>query len=356
MVRRLLVVVGALAILASGLAAILANPGFQDRLIRRGFENRMAAQPRALLDPDALQVLLCGTASPLPAVGREATCTAVFAAGRFWVVDVGAGSANTLARLGVPAEHLAGILLTHLHSDHIASLGEFNLQSWVAGRPGPLPVYGGPGVERVVAGFEEAYALSRGYRVLHHGAEFLPPDVGRMQARRVIAGPDPSLVLDEDGVRISAFAVDHAPIVPAYGYRFDYRGRSVVISGDTVKNSALVAAARAADVLVHEAQANHILGIGREVAEARGLRAATILHDIVDYHTTPVQAAEIANEADVRLLVMNHLVPPPPNRLLETVFLRGVADVRPTGVVLGEDGMWIRLPAGSDEVIVGALD
>jgi ribonuclease Z len=354
--RIILVLVGAAVALGAIAVLALRSPGVQDRVVRRVFSTMMASQPLELFDSDSLQVLLCGTASPLPAVGREATCTAVFAGGRFWVVDVGAGSANSLAIRRVPAEHMAGILLTHLHSDHIASLGEFNLQSWVAGRSGPLPVYGGPGVERVVAGFEEAYALSRGYRVRHHGEDFLPADVGRMQARPVIAGAEPVVVLEEDGLRISAFSVDHAPIEPAYGYRFDYKGRSVVISGDTVKNAALIAAAKDADVLVHEAQANHIIGIGQEVAEANGLRAATILHDIRDYHTTPVQAAEVANEAGVELLVLNHLVPPPPNRLVERIFLRGVDDVRPSGVILGADGMWIRLPAGSDDVIVGALD
>ena len=86
-------------------------------------------------------------------------CVAVFAAGRFWVVDTGPGSWNRLALWQVDGRNIGGVLLTHFHSDHIGELGEFNLQTWGAGRPGPLQVFGPPGVERVVAGFNEAYAL-----------------------------------------------------------------------------------------------------------------------------------------------------------------------------------------------------
>jgi ribonuclease Z len=64
--------------------------------------------------------------------------------------------------------------LPHFHSDHIGDLGEFNMNTWAMGRPGPLRVYGPPGVERVVAGFAEAYALDTQYRIAHHGTEFLP--------------------------------------------------------------------------------------------------------------------------------------------------------------------------------------
>jgi ribonuclease Z len=230
----------------------------------------------------------------------------------------------------------------------------------VAGRPGPLRVFGPPGVERVVAGFTEAYALDSGYRIAHHGAAFLPPDVGRMEAQ-VIAGPaegaGPTVVLQEGGLAITAFAVNHKPVIPAYGYRFDYRGRSVVVSGDTVKDAGLIAAAKGADVLVHEAQANHIVAMMREEAEKAGrTRIAKILGDIPSYHTSPVQAAEAANEAGVKLLVLTHLTPPPPNALVERAFVRGVDAVRPRGWVLADDGLLVTLPVGSDAVNVGRID
>src|SRR6185369_2133295 len=107
---------------------------------------------------------------------------AVFAAGRFWVVDTGPGSWNRLALERVDGKRIGAILLTHFHSDHIGDLGEFNLQTWGAGRPDPLRVFGPPGVERVVTGFQEAYALDTEYRIAHHGADFLSPKINRMQA------------------------------------------------------------------------------------------------------------------------------------------------------------------------------
>jgi ribonuclease Z len=273
----------------------------------------------------------------------------VFAAGRFWIVDTGPGSWNRLALWRVDGKRIGAVLYTHFHSDHIGELGEFNLQTWAAGRPEPLRVFGPPGVERVVAGFAEAYALDTRYRIAHHGAEFLPEALARMQASPITIpdGASSVVVLEQEGLRISAFPVDHRPIVPAYGYRFDYRGRSVVVSGDTTKTPTLVTAAEGADVLVHEAQANHLIAMIGDAAAASGReRIAKIMHDIPSYHTTPVEAAELANAAHVRLLVLSHLNPPPPNRLAEGPFLRGVAHTRPTGWILGDDGTLVELPAG----------
>jgi len=359
--RRVIFWVIAVAVVA-GAAGIVALriPAVQDILMRRMIARRMSASSKQLWSDDALRVLLCGTSSPMPHPTRAKACVAVFAAGRFWIVDTGLGSWNRLAQWRVDGRNIGGIFLTHFHSDHIGELGEFNMQTWAAGRPAPLRVFGPPGVERVVAGFTEAYALDSGYRTAHHGAALLPPDVGRMQAQ-VIAGPaegaGPTIVIQEGGLTITAFAVNHKPVVPAYGYRFDYRGRSVVISGDTAKDSGLIAAAKGADVLLHEAQANYIVAMMREAAEQAGrTRIAKILGDIPSYHTSPVQAAEAANEAGVRLLVLYHLTPPPPATLVERAFVRGVDAVRPRDWILADDGLLITLPVGSDAVDVGRLD
>jgi ribonuclease Z len=345
----------AFALLA--LAALLAAcEGAQDALVRR-VAARAAGQDDSLFAPDALRVLICGSASPLPHPTRARPCTAVFAAGKLWVVDVGPGSWNHMGGWRIPAK-LGALLLTHFHSDHIGELGEWNLQSWVNGRESPLRVIGPEGVQRVVAGFNEAYALDVVYRAAHHGADFMPPAVGVMSAQPIAfsEGAASAVVHEADGLRITAFLVDHAPISPAVGYRFDYLGRSVVVSGDTVKSANLIAAAKDVDVLVHEAQANHIVKLLQEVATESRPRAAKIMGDIPDYHTSPVEAAEVANEANARLLVLSHITPPPPNAIVARMFVRGVEDAREGEWVLADDGMLFTLPASSREIARSELD
>ncbi len=358
--RRVVVVLGVCVTLVLLVSFGLRQPAVQDGLVRAALARMLADQPEYLFEEDALRVLLCGTGSPLPHATRAKPCVAVFGAGRFWVVDAGPGSWNRLALLRVDGSRIGGVLLTHFHSDHIGDLGEFGMNTWVMGRPGPLHVLGPPGVERVVAGFDEAYALDTQYRIAHHGAELLPADAGRLLARS-IPGPGSeggsSLAIDEGGLRITAFLVDHDPVQPAYGYRFDWRGRSVVVSGDTTKHRGLVEAARAADVLVHEAQANHLVAMIGEAAEEAGRwRVAKIMADIPTYHTSPVEAAEIANEAGVAWLVLYHLTPPPPLRIFERIFARGVSEVRPEGWLLATDGLLLELPIGSSEIRTRRLE
>jgi ribonuclease Z len=348
-----------LAIFALATVAIRV-PAVQDRVVERGIDGMLEqlSEVDALFSDDALRVLLCGTSSPLPSTDRAKSCVAVFAAGKFWVVDTGPGAWNNLALWRIPGRRIGAVLLSHFHSDHMGELGEFNLMTWVDGRGAPLRVFGPPGVERVVAGFEEAYALDTGYRVDHHGAEMLPPEQSRMQALPITGGTSsPTVILEEDGLKITMFPVDHEPVRPAVGYRFDFAGRSVVVSGDTVVSPTLTEMSRGVDVLVHEAQANHLVAkIGAAAAANGRPRVAKIMSDIPDYHTSPVDAAKIANEAGVSLLVFNHLTPPPPVKMLEPVYVRGVAAVRRKDWTLGEDGMLIELPRDSDSIAIRSLN
>ncbi len=339
--------------------AALHVPAVTDALVARSIERRLGEQRLAWFEPDALRILFCGTSSPFSDPKRAKSCVAVFAAGRFWVVDVGPGSWNNLGALGVDASLIGAVLLTHFHSDHIGDLGELNLQTWAAGRPAPLKVYGPPGVERVVSGFTEAYALDTQYRVAHHGESLMPLETSGMTPVVIEEprfGEGPRTVLDIEGLKITAFPVRHDPVRPAYGYRFDYLGRSFVLSGDTAKTPTVAEVARGADVLAHEAQANHILSTVAELASTIGrLRVAQLMTDIRTYHTSPVQAAQVANEGGVRTLVMTHLSPPPPNRIVERIFVRGVDEVRPNGWLLATDRMLITLPAGSEAIEVSEL-
>jgi len=358
MQRLLIWLPGLLLAIVAIWSVLIRIPAVQDRVIDRAIESMMGEQVKtaALFEGDALRVLICGSSSPLPSTDRAKACTAVFAAGKFWVVDTGPGSWNNFANWRIPGHRIGAVLLTHFHSDHIGELGEFNMMTWVDGREAPLRVFGPPGVERVVAGFDEAYALDTGYRIEHHGAELLPPERSRMQALPIDAAA-PKVILEEGGLTITMFRVDHAPVRPAVGYRFDFAGRSVVVSGDTVVSPTLTEVSKGADVLVHEAQANHLVAkIGAAAAANDRPRAAKIMSDIPDYHTTPVEAARIANEAGVGLLVFTHLTPPPPAKIIEPVYLRGVAEVRKKDWTLAEDGLIVSLPRDSDLITIDSLD
>src|SRR5262249_8396864 len=272
-------------------------------------------------------------------------------------VDTGPGSWRTLALLRVRGEAIGAILYTHLHSDHIGELGEVNLQTWGAGRPGPLRVFGPTGVTELVHGLTEAYAAGTRFSIAHHGAATLPPERAAMIAMPIaLDATGAARVLDEDGVVVTAFAVVHDPVKPAFGYRFDYGGRSVVVSGDTAPSPNLVAQARGADVLVHEAQSNGLVHIMESAARETGeSRVAKILGDIPTYHTDPADAAREAVAAGVQLLLLTHFTPPPDNLLLARIFRRDMKAEPPLGVVLGEDGTLVVLPKGSEGVEVSRL-
>ena len=292
---------------------------------------------------DGLKITLCGTSSPIPAPGRAQACVAVETPEHLYIVDAGSGSAATANLSNVPMEKLRGILITHFHSDHISDIGDFNLNSWVAGRPEPLQIIGPTGVERIVDGFNMAYELDRGYRVAHHGAELLNPELGTLQSKTIAEG----VIVDQDGLRITAFEVSHPPIEPAFGYRLDYGDRSVVISGDSLVTDKIVEISNGADVVLHDAMSLQLVRGAAGMARTTGnTRLATVLQDIQDYHATTEDLNRLSSEAEIGQLALYHLVPAPRNAMA----LRAFSNDIPEGALLTEDGMVISLPAGSEEI------
>jgi ribonuclease Z len=329
--------------LAAALAAALALTSCDWLLDRQVERSLTRANTDVLTSPDLL-VVLCGTGSPLADATRAAACTAVIAGGTFVLVDAGPGSWEQVDLANLPIAELDAVLLTHFHSDHLGDLGEAITQSWIAGRTRPLDVYGPPGVTRILAGLREVYAFDTEYRVRHHGENWMPREAASAVAHEFALPPEGSteavVVFERDSLRVTAFRVDHAPVSPAIGYRFDWRGRSVVISGDTRKSASLLANARGADLLVHEALQPKLTERGAEVARRLGQqRFAKLAADVPSYHTTPREAAEIARDAGVKHLVLSHLVPAPTNALAERLFLDGAGEVFEGEITLGEDGM-----------------
>lgn len=350
--RNILVVVLLIALLA-GAGAWVMRGRIATEIYRRGAEQALAANPYASL-PDGLHVALCGSGSPLPDPHRAGPCVAVIAGQRMYVVDIGDGATRNLTLMGFSPAGAEALLLTHYHSDHIGGLGELLLQHWAGGAAtAPLPVYGPQGLEEVLNGVQLAYQLDRGYRIAHHGPAVVPPQgFGGAAHPFQIQADSPDVVLvDDGGLKITAFPVNHEPVAPAVGYKFAYKGRTVVISGDTAPSPRVEAEAKGADLLVHEALSERLVAVQRQAALAADRdNIAKISQDILGYHTTPGQAADIAQRAGVRYLLLDHLVPGLPLAGLEGPFL-GDAPRRFKGTLrLGHDGDLVSLPAGSDAI------
>ena len=344
--RTLLIIVGAVVALA--LAAFLVatrTESGQNARMNAALAARVAEPPQA--PPEGgMRVFMCGTAAPLPVRDRAQACVAILVDKRIYVVDAGMASHETAVLAPLALENLRAIFVTHYHSDHIADIPEFNLMSWVAGRPQPLQLIGPGGVETVVSGLNRAYALDNSYRTGHHGADLLPPELGRLEARAVEEG----VVLDEDGLVVTAFPVNHAPVAPALGYRFDYGGRSVVVTGDTVVADGLETAARDVDLLLSDGLSTPIVQAMETAARASGQdRRAKIFLDIQDYHASVRSMIEMAERVNVGQLGFYHLVPAPQNSLMERIWRRDL----PSHVMLTNDFMTFDLPPNSGALIVG---
>jgi len=355
------IAIAATVVFAAAGAAAAFSPTVQQTLFDKAAEQMTSTTNNAPLAEDALRVAVCGSSAPLPSASRAKACVAVFAGGKFYLVDVGPESVENLVLWGIPLSAVGGALLTHFHSDHIGDLGELNLQTWAGGRPAPLAVYGGPGIDKVVEGFNDAYRLDQGYRTKHHGDKVMPPATWGMIPHTVDLDGEPTpakdrtgLVLDDGSLRITAIEVDHAPISPAYAYRFDYKGRSVVVTGDLKFHQPLAKGAAGADLLVSEAIAVSMTrSLGKGASNAGRDSTAAIMHDIEDYHITPEQAAQIANDAHVKLLAFYHLLPSPDTFLTRRLFANGLDQVRRGGWTIAEDGTLYTLPIGSQAVQIG---
>ena len=336
------------------LIAILTRiPAVQDRVMTSALNN-LQNQEVDLYD-NSLTALVCGSRSPLPHPRRAETCILINAGGSYYVIDVGDGSASNLRSYGVNLGKIKAVLLTHLHSDHISDLADIHMGTWIAqSRTKRLDVYGPSGVEFVTKGFEDAYKLDFKYRNEHHGDEVAPINIVGFDPHPVdLLNP---VVINENGLKVTAFKVPHDPVKPALGYRFDFKGRSIVISGDTSYSENLITYAKDADVLFHEAQANHILEIMKGVANKAGNSlTAKVLDDITTYHTTPKDAAKVANLANVDHLVFYHLTPSPRNSMMERMFFRGVNKIRKDWSV-ADDGTMVVLPLDSDEIKISKVN
>ncbi len=240
---------------------------------------------------DYMQVTLLGTGSPRPDIHRSGPAVLVEVAGKYLLFDSGRGVVKRLQQIHVPMSGIEHVFLTHLHSDHFSALDDVWLTGWIYQRKNSLNVYGPEGTEDAIQGIHQAYSYDVAIR--QKNAK-LNEAIVYMQANDY----DPGVIYAADGVKVTAFAVNHAPVYPAFGYRIDFGERSVVISGDTTYSESLIKHAENVDVLIHE-----IFSAKDEIL-AKNPR----LQKIQNYHTTPMQLSAVLNKTKPQISVLTHVI------------------------------------------------
>ena len=317
MKKALILIVCVASIFLIGLVSINSH-SVQDRILNTGLKNILAGVEPFLDKNDSLKVVVCGSRSPLPSPGRAESCVLVEAGNDIYIFDLGNGSVNNLTQYQIPWPNVKAVLITHMHSDHMADLPDAHLQSWIQGRTAPLKVYGPEGINLVTKGFELAYSADYQYRSDHHGDDMLPMSIAGFDAIQIT---DNQLIPnDTPGLEILPFVVDHYPVNSAFGFKISYKGRTVVISGDTIHDGSVQRYSQDIDLLVHSAISIDIVERMRKVAPTP--QFDKILFDIQDYHTKIEEAGEIARDANVKHLLIYHSIPTPRNTVMERVFFR----------------------------------
>ncbi len=242
-----------------------------------------------------IEVVTLGTGSPLPDANRAGPATLVRAGTTTWLVDAGRAVLMRLSAAGSGAGALSGVLLTHLHSDHITDLNDVMTTRWVTSfAPSPLEVHGPTGTGEVVDSLLAALRSDIAYRTGHHEDLSWPLPVEVIEH-------DGGVLAETDGVVVRCAPTDHRPVAPTLAYRVEYAGSSVVVAGDTVPCSSLDDLCLGADVLV-------ITAIRKDIISALQLPR---LQDVCDYHSSVEEAAQTAARAGVSILVLTHHVPAP---------------------------------------------
>lgn len=240
---------------------------------------------------DIFKVTLLGTGYPEPLVDRFGPATLVRAGNIFLLFDAGRGCLIRLQQCKVAYNNVDAVFFTHLHSDHIVGFPDFWLTGWNLTKCAiPLKVFGPEGTKQMTDNLQKAYAFDIKTRI----EDGRSPIAG---SKLVTTEIKEGQVYEKNGVKVIAFLVDHFPVVPAYGYRVEYKGHSVVISGDTRFCPNIIKFAKGTDLLIHEV-----------LVAPDTITRKNRIYPAVAHHITPEQAAEVFDCVKPKVAVYSHVV------------------------------------------------
>lgn len=237
-----------------------------------------------------MRVVLLGTGGPELTPNRFGYATLVEAGGQKLLFDAGRGVLQRLYESRVKVTEVAKVFITHLHNDHIEGLPSLWMTPWfLLGRDKPMEAWGPEGTSAMIKGMQAMFRFD----IEHRANKFNDPANLQFAVVEIKEGE----IYDRGGVKVTAFTVWHDDGNPAYGYRIDYKGRSVVLSGDTTYSENLVRVARGADLIVHNV-----------IAMSDALTKAPEMGPVLGKLTTPEQAARVFTETKPRMAVFSHIV------------------------------------------------
>ncbi len=279
---------------------------------------------------------------------RTGIATAVVVGDAFYLVDCGHGVGRRLSQAGLKLHDLRAIFITHLHSDHtvdLASLAIFGLYELMDRADNPVQIIGPgnrgmlpkvspraqgwapealapqlptPGTREMFDLLMGAHATDLNDRIidslrpsphsLFTASDIeIPASCGYHPNDNPAPPMEPFPIFEDDLVKVSAILVEHPPIFPAFGFRFETAAGSVTFSGDTCYTPNMVTLAQNTDLLLHEAIDFDWVDSVYEANITEGARASRDHH--YKSHTSVAGAVKVATEAGARQLALHHLVP-----------------------------------------------
>ncbi|MEO0623294.1 MAG: MBL fold metallo-hydrolase [Pseudomonadota bacterium] len=279
-----------------------------------------------------MRVTLLGTGCPVAHPRRGGAATLIEGGGARVLVDCGSGVTQALVAAGCKGAEVDALVVTHLHSDHLVDFYQLVISSWHQGRDRPWVVHCPEPVIPVLEGMMAVWEDERALRIsweARSSTTGLELEIHPLTEGRAI---------ELGGLTLDPVLVEHQPVEPAFGFVIRGDGHRAVLSGDTARCEALIAAGRGCDLLVHEVY------LHREMGSKTGTRSAKTLERVASYHTLSSEVGAVATAMEAKALALTHFVPPVFDA---PALIREVAASYAGPVLIGEDGMAIDLGGGT---------